>query len=77
MNEIDSMNSLVPIYHVGSDGCQNIAFYFKQKLEPGDVMIVSNVVAIDSTSPQAGDKIVCGACKKEVNCSLVRIFGPP
>ncbi len=42
--------------------CGGIAFYFKARIYPREVVSSSNVVNIDGTPAQPGDRIICGNC---------------
>lgn len=42
--------------------CGKVAFYFRKRVNQGEMIRASNVVNIDGTQAQAGDRIICGSC---------------
>ena len=61
--------NLVRVYHVGPYGCKQLACYFRRRLVRDGLVTVDNVVKLDGTSYQYGDKLKCGYCKDVIDIS--------
>jgi len=53
--------------------CGGIAFYFRERLYPGDILRSSNVILKDGSDAIPTSPIVCGSCHEhiELNSSQV------
>ena len=47
--------------------CGGTAFYFREKLNPGDILKASNVVWINGEPAKSGEPIVCGSCGEQLS----------
>ena len=52
--------------------CNQVAFYFKEKLKPGDLILASNVLSIEHKPVDAGEQIRCGSCHEPMNSFEIR-----
>lgn len=73
MNEIqlayemdEQFRDLVPVYHIGSCGCQGIAFFHPRRLPYPEAMhYARDVIFTNGSSPSPGSRmgpIHCGSC---------------
>ena len=47
--------------------CNQVAFYFKEKVNVGDPIVASNVVLLDNATAHSGELIKCGSCNENIN----------
>ena len=47
--------------------CGKIAFYFKKKLNHGDLIRATNIRTIDRETPLPNTAIICGSCGDWIN----------
>jgi hypothetical protein len=52
--------------------CGKVAFYFKQKLNRGDLIHLSNVMLINGKQPRPMDRMACGSCGKYLISSEIK-----
>lgn len=47
-------------------GCEGIAFYLKEAINVGDVIMADNVLFPDGSKPKDGTILVCNNCGKTI-----------
>lgn len=58
---------MIPVRHIGPEGCNEIAFYFKKRLYAGHIVSVENVVLVSGEPALVTTKRVCGHCEKSIS----------
>ena len=61
---------LIPVRHIGVEGCGKIAFYFKETVFSGDSADSSNVIDIKGDPIKPVSIAQCGSCKQYLDLNF-------
>ena len=50
------------IHNIGANACGGVAYFWKGKPQPGDVLSADKVQYVDGTQAKPGDSVICGCC---------------
>jgi hypothetical protein len=46
--------------------CNKPAFYFKSRLDIGDIIYASNIIFLDGSTPEPDTPMICGSCNQMI-----------
>ncbi len=62
MNPKIDLANLAKMIRVIHKQCGKVAFFFKKKVYPGNLIKASNTINLDGDHPNEGEPILCGHC---------------
>lgn len=66
--KLPPISEMVPVYHVGPIGCQNVVFYYTHVLNKRTEMPIATRAKLpDGSRPDRNQPMTCGACGKRVD----------
>ena len=54
--------------------CGNIAFYFKNIVNSGDIIRSTNITLLDGSIPKPGSIPICGSCNQQISFNKGEIY---
>lgn len=61
------------MYAVIHKKCEQVAFYFKERIHPGELIYAKNVILKNGECPPEHSSMICGSCGVNLSCTDIYI----